>query len=240
MENPANFDNTPYGKACRERHDMWCKIILGYAGLSRWGKKKTKAAYCKAFGLAPSLFKPYEENTMSDFSIPSANGEIVSFTSVTKLFDDCAESANIPQPMASAQGCVNKTKKGNTMHYVEISPEKDRLLSRARDIYSQKDQQARKDFHMDDDTAPSTPEELIERITTGKYALIPEKDRRSYWSAMNCIKWRDPKFPADKDGYTAAEEKLDKLYDAAKDEIIVYDPEKALASLRAFESATLH
>lgn len=111
------------------------------------------------------------------------------------------------------------------------------LKGRAYRIRDDKQTELRKTFSMDADAAPATAEELVERITEGRYTLM-EKDKRPYWmTAFNAIIWKDPKVPADPVGYEAALKTLDAEYVKVIDTIMVAEPVDALAAVQAFEVA---
>lgn len=111
------------------------------------------------------------------------------------------------------------------------------LKGRAYRIRDDKQTELRKQFSMDANAAPVTPEEAIERIVEGRYTLV-EKDKRSWHMGVyGAIIWRDPKVPADPVGYEAAMKELDKAYQKVVDTIMVAEAVDALAAVQAFEVA---
>lgn len=153
--------------------------------------------------------------------------------------------------------------KENTMNTLNIvahaaqtnpgrSPEdrqKDHLVSRLNDIKYQRREVLRTQFGLDELPRPKTPSELVEYIKAGKYVLKHEEDLEDdcdfsssefYYSPWRYIQFRDPEVKEDRAGYEKACKALEKLYDDTKDEIIVKNPEDALAALRQFESTTVN
>jgi hypothetical protein len=114
------------------------------------------------------------------------------------------------------------------------------LVRRLRKLRDAKLDQLEIDFGLADDEAPKTFNEFIKRVKSGdiSYTGSKDEDYEHLSGVFNHIRWRSPKKKEDKAGFKAAATLLRQKYDAAKDEIIVLDLDKALAALRAFEEAT--
>jgi len=111
------------------------------------------------------------------------------------------------------------------------------LKGRAYRVRDNKQTELRTKFSMDADLAPQTPEEIVERITEGRFTLL-EKDKRPYYaSAFNNIIWRDPKVPADPVGYEAAVKELEKEYQKIMDTIMIAEAADALKAVQDFEAS---
>lgn len=126
--------------------------------------------------------------------------------------------------------------------------QKDHLVCRLNDIKYQRREVLRTQFGLDELPRPKTPAELVEYIKTGKYVFKHEEDLENddfgssefYYSPWRYIQFRDPEVKEDRAGYEKACKALEKLYDDTKDEIIVKNPEDALAALRQFESTSIN
>lgn len=127
---------------------------------------------------------------------------------------------------------------GDTVATSLAAKKVDYLTGRLHDAFDAKNTELQRMFHLIDDQAPRTPEELIERIKAGKFTL-PEKDkRRTYWGAYDQIIWRDPSAKKDQDGYDAAFDLLEKERTKAKDAIMISDPADGLKAIQALEAWT--
>lgn len=110
----------------------------------------------------------------------------------------------------------------------------DRLSSTNDDFYSP----LRKKFFMDEDPAPKTKKEMADRLAAGLY-IIPGLDKNPD-SRINpyyfgeAVEWRDPSKPADEKGYDAAVAEQDKVYQTARDSIVINDPATGLKTLQDF------
>lgn len=122
----------------------------------------------------------------------------------------------------------------------QTSIQRKHLYERARDVQGTKWLELRKLYRIDDDEAPKTMDDLLARLKDGKFVFDNEKykDREFYYASdiISRVRWRDPNAPADKAGFAAAEELLNKAFTALTDEIIVSDPKDALEALKAFEA----
>lgn len=111
------------------------------------------------------------------------------------------------------------------------------LKGRAYRIRDDKQTELRKQFSMDADKAPETPEELIARFKEDRFTLV-EKEKRNLWSGVyGSIIWKDPKVPADPVGYEAALKELDKSYQKIMDTIMIAEAADALKAVQDFEAS---
>jgi hypothetical protein len=121
--------------------------------------------------------------------------------------------------------------------------QRDYLLGRLGVIKDQLVEDGRKFFHLTDEEGPHNPKELIDRIVNGRYEFKkgyddPEETRFTYPWAW--IRWRDPKNPADIEGFNKwRDEVLSKLYQDARDAIVIKTPEEGLKILQDFASTTI-
>src|SRR5260221_14595950 len=115
------------------------------------------------------------------------------------------------------------------------------VQSRAHEIFSNKDNEARTLFKLENDEAPKTFKEMQERIASGKYILDEKREAYEleagyYLEPLRFITWRDPAVPADQVGYDAFKTKLRTAYQTLEDEVNLGDPEGLLQSLKPFEA----
>lgn len=156
--------------------------------------------------------------------------------------------------------CVPMAPKGKKMSYCDDceceysdkrpveTQQREYLLSRLSESLHTKDRDAHSTFHLNDDAKPSDGEELVNRIKSGKFVLDLDvikaaKDGEVFYNHIGSllgISWRDPAVPADKDGYTAFEKKLNKSFQDTRDTINIVSPADGLAALKAFESSTIN
>jgi len=118
------------------------------------------------------------------------------------------------------------------------------LRSRLSKSYFDKCDELRPAFGLNDDPAPLTPKEVIERITSGMYLLPPEDDYNdadlTWYRPWDAIRWRDPAKKKDRIGFSLATKTLQKDRDATLDAIMTLDSKAALEALQKFESTTIH
>ena len=121
-----------------------------------------------------------------------------------------------------------------------ISGARSALSNRLCNLRHEKEDNLARTFFIYDDEAPKTKEELIARITEGKFEIakrfqddeVNDYDHISIWDK---IEWRS--VPADKVGYTAALKKLREAYKDADLIVDVCDPEtKGLEAVTNFKS----
>lgn len=110
---------------------------------------------------------------------------------------------------------------------------------------SEKREELRDFFHLNDDKPPRNPVELVERIQAGKF-MIPEveavksKEGKSYYDPYNHIRWRDPAVLEDKAGFEAASAQLSADAEAVRLDLAILDPKDGLKALRDFQAKTYH
>lgn len=187
-----------------------------------------------------------EANTTIDFTnIRQVSGFAIPITP----FD--AEKAT-PSPDTPAGGFNGKKKKKEkNMCYECDGPNtgqttEDRRINylelRLSDADSEKHMALRKQFGLEDDDAPATFNDFLDRLTKGKFVYPEDKRNNRMWPyhIVDKIRWRDPELKEDRIGFEAAKEKKDKLVTETTDIIRIKTPEEGLKALQEFESATLN
>jgi hypothetical protein len=116
------------------------------------------------------------------------------------------------------------------------------LLNRVRSIRADKESMLLTRYNIVDDPAPVSAEELVERITQGKYIITPKDPRRYDYSPFDRITWRDPAKVKDEAGHLKALEVLQAMKTKVKDAIWIGTPEDGLKAVQEFEAAdvTVH
>lgn len=122
----------------------------------------------------------------------------------------------------------------NTMYNLD-QLQLEHFSARLRHIKSEKHGELKRKFGLVDDESPRTPEEIVARITAGKFIILPEATYDS-GSRFARFQWRDPSLKEDRAGYEAADKDLDAAYDLAKDAVFTA-PADAAKVVQAFESA---
>jgi hypothetical protein len=127
---------------------------------------------------------------------------------------------------------------------LEVS-QRQELRDELEGIYAVKDGELKTHFGLRDQDPPRHGKELVERIKTGEYVLLGEREfedsDRTYYSQMTYgIRWRNPKVKVDREGYKLALEKMEKAHTSTKLDVIVLPLTEALASVRAFEEKKFH
>lgn len=121
------------------------------------------------------------------------------------------------------------------------------LLSRMSDVKSKKREVLYKQFGLGVDDTPASAQELIDRITAGKFVLPTEKEEELYRTAygyyspsavLNVIKWRDPSVKEDKVGYKDATDQLEVAAQAVQDLIMIDTNANALEAIKSLENWT--
>lgn len=125
-----------------------------------------------------------------------------------------------------------------------MNDQRNYLNNRVYQIAIEHEQKLRVAFHMNNDAAPETFDDLVARFKEGKVQLDKnlKSDRKfGYFGDLaRYLVWRDPAVPADQAGYDAAEDKLSTARTNVLDDVAILEPKDALASVRAFETATFH
>lgn len=133
----------------------------------------------------------------------------------------------------------------NVDHAPALDPVKDQrrfLEGRLEEAYLAKREELRKQFNMIDDPAPKNPDELIERLASGRFVKLQKPDGAGdSWFRYHSVRgdwfqWRDPAAKADRPGYDAAKAALKAKRETVREDIRVLDPKDALAAVRAFAS----
>lgn len=111
--------------------------------------------------------------------------------------------------------------------------------NRVDSIQYTKRTELRKMFNLDDDAAPTTGQELLDRITAGSYILCTaEEMKNSYYShlATSWFRWKNPAAKEDQAGFDKAETELRKLSNKTTDIVTVGDSAQILAAIDALEA----
>lgn len=185
---------------------------------------------------------------LSSFSVPSEYaynlfspkmGSLVplSYGTVPTYSDQCLE------------GC--KKEKEKKMYNLDINcdcnsapanPElvaKNYLVNRLFNAKDIKYSAAYEAFGLTTDTRPTTPKDLVERITSGKFVIKTDMEICKTHYPMDYIEWRDPAIKKDRPGFEAWEKLLNTAHLAAKDQIMIGTPADGLKALQAFEASTI-
>jgi len=164
------------------------------------------------------------------------------------------------QPAPKAKKCRHKKEAPMGRYYDEcedryvdaipsqsdLATAREYLTSRIQNVqYEKSSGDLRKAFYLDDDQAPATAKEALERIAAGKFVAPTEeqekvmKEQYGYrWYSH--LTWRDPSKPADRDGYRKAVEALEEAATEARDVIKTGTEKEGLEALKAFQAQTFH
>jgi hypothetical protein len=117
----------------------------------------------------------------------------------------------------------------------------DHLLERLSAATEDKLDTARHTFGLVDDDRPETAQELIDRITSGKF-IVPEdrKNQKTWGYPLEYIRWRDPAIKRDEDGFQKYETSVEVASDDVMDTIIVKGPDAGLDAVNAFKAKTFN
>lgn len=152
--------------------------------------------------------------------------------------------------LGSLQGQINQQEKKDTTMYtlhntaaLEVQ-QRDRLIQRIEGAWYEKKMELKKAYGLENDQFPRTAEELVKRITEGKFSIVKDKsngcfddeDEIFYGGPLDRITWRDPAIKKDYDGYVVAKKAMLAAKVAALDEIYVKSLEEGLKVLREFEA----
>lgn len=174
-----------------------------------------------------------------------------SLSSITGTYDNTLTVYDDVVVNQEAKTCTTECKqKENTMARVYTNnldgAQKNYLFDRLASAEKTKLNELRETFHLDDDKAPTTPKEFIERIQAGKIVLPKDADepgRYSYYSVRDfaeIINWRDPAVVKDQAGFDVAKAKLTTARREAEDVIMLQDAAAGLKAFQGFQSATFH
>lgn len=144
--------------------------------------------------------------------------------------------------IAVAESChevpaIKNKKEENKMDTVEL--QRLHLRDRARETKWSKEIELRKAFNIDPVASPVTLDDLIDRLSKGKFVFADKYKTREFYSADELVRkidWRDPAQPADTEGFNKAMTALNTEYQTLKDTIIIEDPKVGLEAYRAFEA----
>lgn len=110
------------------------------------------------------------------------------------------------------------------------------LSNRIENIFDVKKRELQKQFGLVDDSEPISPQDMVDRIKTGKY-IIEEKKKYYGWS--DGLRWRDPSRKEDQAGFDAANSAMQIAFRDALDTIkIISDEQARLKALKDFEAWT--
>jgi len=162
---------------------------------------------------------------------------------IPDVANDCfAPCTNTQEAVPCNPGCIPcKPQKKETTMYVDndkhIESSKINYLSqRVSGIWYIKHAELMRQFGLVDDEAPSSAQEIVDRITSGKYVLKADtKDKKNY-DPIRYIRWRDPAVKEDQDGLDAAMKLLDKARQDTIDTVAIDTPINALAAVKALEA----
>lgn len=107
------------------------------------------------------------------------------------------------------------------------------LETRLCEVSSEKQDELRKLYHIDDDDEPNSPKDMIARIADGKYTITEKTYYCGMWDGLH---WRDPALPADEAGFKTAKELAEKKYQDVKDAIVLLPNDTALKAIKDFEA----
>lgn len=148
--------------------------------------------------------------------------------------------------------CATPTAAGASVNISAQSQPSD--LSKARDFLAKRVEETaakfREDLHSTFKMSapePKTIQDAIDWIKAGKYTTwsdeadtLKNERYRSYIGFGDYIKFKDPDYKADKEGFTAAVKKMEAAKQSAIDTIRVLSEKEGLEALKTFEAATFH
>ena len=241
--NTVDYDN--------DRHAMWCSHIPYYPSMPRLQKRNAKIAFAQACGYSrPSLVgwaaQVEKKNDMDlDFIFGRETKDRVNNTYETKV-DIFGTFPTFP---ANAVPTINKKEETNMYNEPQEIDQRRYLERRLDTAFVEADLKLRKHFHINR-MHPETVKEVVEKLTTGKFKISDTylkaleddygNDDIPYegYFLTNLIDWDLE--PADKVGYKAASEVLNKVYQDAKDTIMVSSLDNGLQALKAFKDQTFN
>lgn len=158
------------------------------------------------------------------------------------IYDECVSLA----PCQSTDCPKVSVQKGNNPMYVDndkhITSSKINYLSdRANTAYYTKADGLGRAFGFGPYIAPETVQELVDRITAGKFSFKEpsKKDVKNFfYRPWEGITWKDPAVVEDQAGLDKASDELKKLFQDAKDTIAVGTPAEGLVAVKALDAWT--
>lgn len=156
------------------------------------------------------------------------------------------------QPLPTRQWYANQ-KEGNNPMYNNNLPleiqQKNYLSDRARITYYDLCHKLQHQFHITDETPPTTLKDFKDRVAAGKFIIHSHKNEAIYpddwdddedqmrWGCItDNIRWRDPAKKADQKGLDVAKKELEKKFTQTKDTIMVCEATEGLKVLQEFEN----
>lgn len=207
-----------------KRYHLWCSRIPGYAGMTKSAKKNKK--------------KEWKMNLVEvTSSAPNFSVDNV-LSSVRKALD--LPDISPPHCFATIPNVANQKKEQAMYEYNKEHEATEHLEYRLDILWEDKVVDLQKTFGLRDDNPPSTPREIIDRITKGQYKVNADSMDREVWNPFGQIRWRDPARQEDYQGFEKARSTANAARVKTLDEIRILPSEKGLEALRAFESATFH
>lgn len=161
---------------------------------------------------------------------------------------DCIATSQCVAAVPEKKACVPK--KRNSAMYdefemsisagaTETERQKHFLIQELDMANDRQDTKLRRQFGLVDEDGPDSFEDLLARITAGKYVISDEnKVKATYGGPLRYIKWRDPAIKEDRKGFDAAQKILYSARQDAERTIRISDPKEGLAALKSFESAS--
>lgn len=157
---------------------------------------------------------------------------------------NCSTSPLIPCPSVECAAKQEEPRKEQTMYNEDFDCDTDNSLrylnSRLYVEKSEKTQNLRKKYALDPMDSPTTAEEFIKRITSGKYTVASDNLKKETYDPTRYITWYDPANPKDEEGFSKAYDALQKAYVSAVDTVtVITDEATRLKTLQDFESTTI-
>lgn len=142
----------------------------------------------------------------------------------------CPPVAKKGKPMYDCYDCEQPSHENRQLTYFQ---------NRVDSIQYSKRDDLRKMFNLNDDLTPGTGQDLIDRISGGKFTLRTEDDMKNCYygcGPLSYFKWKDPAAKADQSGYDKALIELSKLSHKTTDIVTVGDSTQILAAIDALEA----
>lgn len=147
--------------------------------------------------------------------------------------------ATAPPVLEYLGGGEQEQEKENTMTMTLDLQQMDFFRDALRTKKDEKLEALRKQFGLTDDTTPQSEQELVDRITSGKFILDENSKDLYQYSLGNIIRgitWRDPAIKKDQAGFDAAKKTLLAAYEQAEFAIMT-DPSKGADAVNTFAAA---
>lgn len=223
------------------RYFMWNRLFASSGIKDYHDRRAAKKAVLNEWSYKLlSDFQPQEE----DYNMLTITDNSLSFVDDTPpSYTYFLGSLQATQPSAPPKCCKNipKEKEDNMDYSMEID-QRNHLKRRLDSVLTTKKEALREKFKMDN-LYPKTADELKERLANGKYTLNKTYLRTDddgnlryppQYYLTNILEFTNP--DRDEAGYDAAKALLDKVFTAAKDNIIVLPLTDGLKALQDFEA----